>query len=234
MKTIGLLGGMSWESSLEYYKIINNHVNHKLGGLHSAKSIMYSFDFTDLEKLLKEENWKQITTLLIEASRSLQAAGADFIIICSNTGHKSADIIAQNISIPLLHIADVTGKEIQRHKMDKVGIIGTKYTMSSGYIIERLKNKFGLKIIIPNDNDMNLLNDIIYNELCGGIIRAESREIFKEIINKLISAGAEGIILGCTEIPLLISQKDSSVLIFNTTEIHAKAAVEYALKECMC
>ena len=234
MKTIGLLGGMSWESSLEYYKIINNHVNHKLGGLHSAKSIMYSFDFTDLEKLLKEENWKQITTLLIEASRSLQAAGADFIIICSNTGHKSADIIAQNISIPLLHIADVTGKEIRRHKMDKVGIIGTKYTMSSGYIIERLKNKFGLKIIIPNDNDMNLLNDIIYNELCGGIIRAESREIFKEIIHKLISAGAEGIILGCTEIPLLISQKDSSVLIFNTTEIHAKAAVEYALKECMC
>jgi len=234
MKTIGLVGGMSWESSLEYYKIINNHVNHKLGGLHSAKSIMYSFDFTDLEKLLKEENWKQITTLFIEASRSLQAAGADFIIICSNTGHKSADIIAQNISIPLLHIADVTGKEIRRHKMDKVGIIGTKYTMSSGYIIDRLKNKFGLKIIIPNDNDMNLLNDIIYNELCGGIIRAESREIFKEIINKLISAGAEGIILGCTEIPLLISQKDSSVLLFNTTEIHAKAAVEYALKECVC
>jgi aspartate racemase len=190
---------------------------------------MYSFDFTDLEKLLKEENWKQVTTLLIEASRSLEAAGADFVIICSNTGHESADIIANNISIPLLHITDVTGEEIQHHKLDTVGIIGTKYTMSYSYIIDRLKNKFGLKIIIPNDDDMNLLNDIIYNELCAGIIRAESREIFKEIINKLIFAGAEGIILGCTEIPLLISQKDSSVLIFNTTEIHAKAAVEYAL-----
>lgn len=230
MKTIGLIGGMSWESSRQYYTIINESVKEKLGGLHSAKSLMYSVDFEEIGKLQHKGEWDKLTELMIEAAKNLEKGGADFIIICTNTMHKMAEEIQNNIQIPLLHIADSTAEKIKQKDIKKIGLLGTKFTMEDDFYKGRLIDKFGIDVIIPNDEERQIIHDVIYNELCLGKIKQSSKEKFKNIIQNLVSDGAEGIILGCTEIPLLIKQEDIEVYLFDTTTIHAKSAVEYALK----
>lgn len=232
LKTIGLLGGMSWESSAEYYRIINETVKEKLSGLHSAKIIMYSIDFEELEKLQREGKWEEATDYIIEKAKILEKAGVDFILICSNTGHEGAEeTFEANINVPLLHIVDVTAKEIASKGIKKVGLLGTKYTMEKEFFKKRLKDNYGIDVVAPDINDREIIHKIIYNELCLGILKKESKEHYQQIIKKLVHEGAEGIILGCTEICFLIKQEDCSVPLFDTTTIHAKAAVDYALKD---
>jgi len=230
MRTIGLIGGMSWESSQEYYRIINETVKEILGGLHSAKIIMYSVDFEEIEKLQHQGKWKELTELMIDAAQRVEKGGADFVVICTNTMHKMADEVQKNIKIPLLHIADATAEKIQEKGLGKIGLLGTKFTMEEDFYKGRLKEKYGLDVIIPNEEERQIVHDVIYKELCIGEIKQSSKEQFKKIIQNLVSNGAEGIILGCTEIPLLIKQEDVEVPLFDTTMIHAKAAVEYAIK----
>lgn len=229
MKTIGLLGGMSWESSLEYYRIINETVKKKLGSLHSAKSVMYSVDFEEIEPLQDKGRWRELTKIMLSCAKSLEKAGADFIIICTNTMHKMADEVQKDITIPILHIADVTAKSIKERGLNSVGLLGTRFTMEQDFYKERLAIKHGIGVVIPTKGERKIIHEVIYNELCLGKIEQSSKNRFKEIINSLIKNGAEGIILGCTEIPLLIKQEDFGFPIFNTTEIHAKAAVDYAI-----
>jgi len=230
MKTIGLIGGMSWESSSVYYNIINETVKERLGGLHSAKCILYSVDFEEIAGLQHQGEWEELTKLMINFAQQLERAGADFIVICTNTMHKMAEEVQDNINIPLLHIADATAEEIIKQGLRKPGLLGTKFTMEQDFYKQRLKEKYNLDVIIPSDTDREIIDSVIYNELCLGIIKQSSKEKFKEIIKKLISIGADGLILGCTEIPLLISQKDVNAPIFDTTTIHSKAAVAFALK----
>ena len=229
MKTIGLIGGMSWESSAEYYRIINETMKEKLGGLHSAKCIMYSVDFEEIEKLQHASKWKEATEVMIDAARRVEKGGADFIVICTNTMHKMADEVQSSITIPLLHIADATAEKIRSKGLKKVGLLGTKFTMEEDFYKGRLSNTFGLDVIIPEEDEREIVHDIIYKELCLGEIKKSSKKKFKKIIENLVSRGAEGIILGCTEIPLLIKQEDCSVPLFDTTEIHARSAVELSL-----
>ncbi|MEK7723766.1 MAG: aspartate/glutamate racemase family protein [Acidobacteriota bacterium] len=230
MKTIGLIGGMSWESSVVYYKIINRKTQEILGGSHSAKSLMYSVDFAEIAKLQHEGNWAELEKIIIEAAQKLERGGADFIAICTNTMHLLADAIANSVQIPLLHIADATGEAINKAGSKKVGLLGTKFTMEQDFLKGRLFNKFGIETIIPNENDRETIHSIIYNELVKGEIKDESRTKYLEIIKNLIANGAEGIILGCTEIPLLISANDTDAILFDTTTIHAEKAVEFAIK----
>jgi len=230
MKTIGLIGGMSWESSQVYYRVINELINDKLGGLHSAKLIMYSVDFVDLEKNQRKYNWQKATELIINVAKKIELIGADFIVICSNTGHQGADIIQENINIPLLNIVDVVGEEVNSKKIKRAGLLGTKYTMEMDYYTDRLSKK-GIEVIIPNKEERVAVNNIIYQELCLGIIKESSKIVYKRVVKNLIKKGADGIILGCTEIPLLIKQNDVKVPTFDSTMIHAKAAVEYAIKK---
>lgn len=229
MKTIGLIGGMSWESSLEYYKIINETVKSKLGDLHSAKSIMYSVDFEEVELLQHQGKWKELTDIMVAAAKSLKSAGADFIVICTNTMHKMAADIEKEAGIRVLHIAEVTGEKIIEKGLKKVGLLGTKFTMEQDFYKKVLKDKFNIDVIIPEEADREVVHKIIYEELCKGILKDTSREKYKEIINKLQAKGAEGVVLGCTEIPLLIKQKDVSVPVFDTTTIHGVAAVTFAI-----
>jgi len=231
MKTIGLIGGMSWESTSEYYKIINKTIKEKLGGLHSAQCIMYSVDFEEIAGLQHRGEWKELTQLMINFAQQLETAGADFIVICTNTMHKMAPEIQDNTNIPLLHIADATAERIIEQGLRKPGLLGTKFTMEEDFYKQRLKEKYNINVIIPSNTEREIIDSIIYNELCRGIIKESSKEKFKEIIKKLISIGADGLILGCTEIPLLISQKDAEVPLFDTTTIHSKAAVAFALNE---
>lgn len=228
MKTIGLIGGMSWESSLQYYKIINETVKSKLGGLHSAKCIMYSVDFEEIELLQHQGKWEELTYIMVDAARSLKGAGADFIVICTNTMHKMAEDIERKAGIKVLHIAEVTGEKIIQKGLKKVGLLGTKFTMEQDFYKKVLKDKFNVEVIIPDEADREVVHKIIYEELCKGILKDASREKYKEIINRLKSKGAEGVVLGCTEIPLLIKQEDVSVPVFDTTTIHGIAAVEAA------
>jgi len=230
MKIIGLIGGMSWESSLEYYRIINRQVREKLGGLHSARILMYSVDFDEIEKLQHEGKWEEAAELMIEAAIRIEKGGADFIVICTNTMHKLYDNVKKRIKIPFLHIADATAEKIKAEGLKKIGLLGTKFTMEEYFYKGRLKDKYGLEVIVPDDNDRQIVHDVIYNELCAGIIEQSSKDHFIRIINKLVDNGAEGIILGCTEIPLLVQQKDAQVLLFDTTRIHAESAVATALK----
>ena len=230
MKTIGLIGGMSWESSSEYYRIINETIKEKLGGLHSAKCILYSVDFEDIANLQHQGRWEELTKLMIDFAQKLERAGADLIVICTNTMHKMAEEIQNNINIPILHIADVTAEKIIEKGLSKLGLLGTGFTMEEDFYKKRLKERYNLDVIIPSDNDRKIIDNIIYNELCLGVKKESSKEKFKEVIKKLISDGADGLILGCTEIPLLISQKDAEAPLFDTTTIHSKAAVEFALK----
>lgn len=229
MKTIGIIGGTSWESSIEYYRILNETVKMKLGGLHSAKCLMYSVEFQEISDLMQSGDWKAVSTLLQEVARVLKAGGADFLIICSNTLGAPAQDIEKNIGIPMLSIADATAEEIQKKNLRKVGFIGTKYAMEGNYYKNTLY-KHGIEAVIPEENDRATINSIIFEELCLGIITQDSREIVKNIIGKLQSKGAEGIVLGCTEIPLLIKQEDVNIPIFDTLTIHAVSAAELALR----
>lgn len=229
MKTIGLIGGMSWESSLEYYRVINETTKAKLGGLHSAKCILYSVDFAEIETLQHQDRWQEAAQLMVSAGQSLENAGADFVVLCTNTMHKLADEIQVNIQIPLLHIADATAQKIQEAGLSKIGLLGTRFTMEHNFYKGRLIDRFGLDVITPSGPEREIIHRVIYDELCLGIVRQESRNEYVRIMDDLVQAGAEGIILGCTEIELLVHEGDSPVPLFPTTQIHAIAAVEYAL-----
>ena len=229
MKTMGLIGGMSWESSLEYYKIVNETVKEKLGGLHSCKCLMYSVDFGVIEALQHQNKWDELTKLMIEAAQNLKHGGADFIVICTNTMHKMAPEIEHATGLNVLHIADVTGAAISKNQIQKVGLLGTRFTMEGDFYKKRLKDNYDIEVIIPEDADRQIIHDIIYNELCLGLIKDDSRQKYINIINKLCANGAEGIILGCTEIPLLIKQSDVLIPVYDTTKIHAESAVDFAL-----
>ena len=231
MKTIGMIGGMSWESSIEYYRIINETVRVELGGLHSAKSIMVSVEFAEIEALQHQNRWDEAAEILIAAARSLESGGADFAIICTNTMHKLYDNIQQSVQIPLLHIADATAETIKAKGIQKIALLGTRFTMEENFYKGRLVDNYGLDVIIPGSEEMEIVHRIIYDELCAGIIQSESKQKYKDIIQRLVQEGAEGIILGCTEIGLLVKQEDTPVLLFDTTEIHAKTAVKYALDD---
>ena len=229
MKTMGLIGGMSWESSLEYYRIVNETVKEKLGGLHSCKCLMYSVDFGVIEALQHQNKWDELTKLMIEAAQNLKHGGADFIVICTNTMHKMAPEIETATGLNVLHIADFTGAAISKDQIQKVGLLGTRFTMEGDFYKKRLKDNYDIEVIIPEDADRQIIHDIIYNELCLGIIKDDSRQKYINIINKLCANGAEGIILGCTEIPLLIKQSDVLIPVYDTTKIHAESAVDFAL-----
>ena len=229
MKTIGLIGGMSWESSSEYYRIINETVRERLGGLHSAECIMYSADFEQIENLQHQGKWEELTKLMLNFAQKLEGAGADFIVICTNTMHKMAEEVENNTNIPLLHIADATAEKIIEKGLGKLGLLGTNFTMEEDFFKKRLEEKYNIEVIIPSQNDREIIDSVIYHELCLGIIKQSSKEKYKEVINRLISDGADGVILGCTEIPLLVSQGDVEMPVFDTTTIHAKSAVEFAL-----
>lgn len=228
MKTIGLIGGMSWESTVPYYQIINEAVKEKLGGLHSAKIILYSVEFDEIEKCQSSGNWEKSGEILGHAAQGLEAAGADFILICTNTMHKVAPQIASMIRMPIVHIADATADELQKNHIQKVGLLGTKYTMTQDFYKQKLIDR-GIEVVIPDEGDIETVNEIIFQELCVGKILDESRIRFQEVIKRLQEKGAEGVILGCTEIGLLIHQADSVLPVFDTTLIHARKAAEIAL-----
>ena len=230
MKTIGLIGGMSWESSIEYYRIINETTKEKLGGLHSAKSLMITVDFAEIEKLQHENRWDDAAQILIKCAQDLERGGADCIVLCTNTMHKLADQVIASVSIPFLHIADATAEKIAAAGMNKIGLLGTRFTMEHEFYKGRLIHDFGLDVLVPNETDRNIVHRVIYEELVQGKIVDASRQEYKRIMELLIAQGAQGIILGCTEIELLVKQQDSRVPLFPTTNIHAIAAVEYALK----
>ncbi|MGE5629834.1 MAG: aspartate/glutamate racemase family protein [Caulobacteraceae bacterium] len=229
MKTIGLIGGMSWESSAEYYRIINEDIKARLGGLHSSRCILYSVDFEEIEEYQRNNEWEKAAGVLGAAARSLEASGADFIIICTNTMHKLADKIQSCINIPLLHIADITASGVLRSGFRTVGLLGTKYTMEEDFYKSRLEAK-GIKVLIPKKEDRIVVNSVIFRELCLGKLLRKSRNAYKKVIKELIEQGAEGIILGCTEIGFLVKQEDSAVPLFDTTILHAKGAVDFALE----
>jgi aspartate racemase len=229
MKTVGMIGGMSWESSLEYYRIMNQAVKERLGGFHSAQCILYSVDFDDVEKLQHQGDWESLTRLMIEAAQRVKKAGADFLVICTNTMHKMADEVQRAIQIPLLHIADVTGGAVKANGQSRVGLLGTKFTMEQDFYKGRLKEIHGIDVLIPEDKERQIIHDILYNELCLGDIKELSREKFQSIIQNLVKCGAQGVILGCTEIPLIVRQEDYEIPLYDTTALHAKAAVDFAL-----
>ncbi|RLC06237.1 MAG: aspartate racemase [Deltaproteobacteria bacterium] len=229
MKTIGLLGGMSWESSLEYYRIINQLVKERLGGLHSAKCLLYSVDFQEIESLQHRGLWDEAGRLLGEAARGLQKGGADFLLICTNTMHKVAPVVQQHISMPLLHIADPTAKSVLSRGIRKIGLLGTRFTMQEDFYKGKLVHDHGLEVLTPIDADMDMIHQVIFDELVLGLIKDISKGKYIAVIKRLEAAGAEGVILGCTEIGLLVKDQDSPIPLFDTTFIHAEAAVEYAL-----
>ena len=230
MKTIGMIGGMSWESSIEYYRIINEAVKQRLGDLHSARSLMFSVDFAEIEVLQRAGRWEEATQAMIAAARSVEAGGADFLIICTNTMHKMAEEVQQSIGIPLLHIADATAEAIQARGLQRIGLLGTCFTMEQAFYRGRLAEKHNLEVLVPEPGDREIVHRIIYNELVLGRIEPGSKAEYLRIIANLAEAGAEGIILGCTEIGLLVSQSDSRLPLFDTTRIHALAAVQFALQ----
>lgn len=230
MKTLGLIGGLSWESSIEYYRIINETVRQRLGGLHSADCLMYSFDFAEVEALQAAGDWETATHRMIAAARQLERGGADGLIICSNTMHRMANDVGISVDIPLLHIADATAEAIKRQGLHTIGLLGTRYTMEQEFYKGRLETNHDLTVLIPEEPGRTTVHDIIYEELVQGVIRDESRAAYQDIIRDLVDAGAQGIILGCTEIELLISEPEHSpVPTFPTTSLHALAAVDWAL-----
>ena len=229
LKTIGLIGGMSWESTVTYYKIINETVKEKLGRLHSAKCILYSVDFQEIEECQANGNWEKSEEILGEAAYNLEKAGADFIVICTNTMHKVVNQIKEKISVPILHIAEMTAEKILEKGLKNIALLGTKYTMEQDFYKSKLIEK-GINVIIPDKNDIETINEVIYDELCLGTINSDSKKKFLEIVDKLRSKGAEGIILGCTEIGLLIKNEDTDVPLFDTAIIHAEQAAMYSIK----
>ena len=231
MKTIGMLGGMSWESTASYYKTINEGVKAELGGLHSAKILLNSVDFAQIEKLQHQGEWDKTAEVLTQAAKGVEAGGADFLIICTNTMHKVAAEIEAGISIPILHIADATGRQLQADGITKVALLGTRFTMEQAFYKSRLVDKFGIEVIVPSAEDREVVHSVIYDELCRGVISSDSREKYLEIVMKLREMGAEAVILGCTEIALLIQQCHTAVPLYDTTKIHADATVNFALSE---
>jgi len=221
---------MSWESSLLYYQIINQVVQERLGGHHSAKSLMLSVDFQEIKTLQHQGKWDAATQIMIDSAQKLETAGADLIVICTNTMHKTAQEVEESVAIPLIHIADATANEMVKDGVKKVALLGTAFTMEQDFYKGRLTEKYGLEVIVPNEADRTVIHDIIYQELCLGMIHEASKQSYLEIINKLIQQGAEAVILGCTEITLLISQDDCSIPVYDTTRIHAENAVDFALK----
>lgn len=230
MKTIGLIGGMSWQSSLEYYRLINQLVATRLGKLHSARCLLYSVDFHVMERLQSEGRWQTAADLLAAIARKLEQAGADCMLLCTNTMHKVADEISAAVSIPMLHIADATAAAIDAQGWQRVGLLGTRFTMEETFYRDRLVRNFDLEILIPSAPQRETIHRVIYDELCEGRILADSRQQFAAITASLTTAGAEGIILGCTEIGLLLKEEDVMVPLLDTTRIHAEAAVQWALK----
>ena len=231
MKTIGLIGGMSWESSIEYYRIINEAVKTRLGGLHSAQSLMYSVDFAAIEAMQEDGDWDSAADVLVDAAKRLEAGGADCIVLCTNTMHIVAEAIEQCVKLPFIHIADTTAKKILASGISKIALMATAYTMEGEFYRGRLEQKFALEVLIPPVADRQIVHEVIYDELCLGVIKDESREQYRRIIHDLVERGAEGVILGCTEITLLIKQSDSPVPTFDTTELHALASVDFALSD---
>uniref|UniRef100_A0A486XRR6 Aspartate racemase n=1 Tax=Rheinheimera sp. BAL341 TaxID=1708203 RepID=A0A486XRR6_9GAMM len=229
MKTIGLIGGMSWESTVPYYRLLNEGVRQQLGGLHSAKCILVSVDFYDIERLQQAGDWEAAGVMLANAARSLHKAGADFIVLCTNTMHKVAPAIAAAVPIPLLHIADATAAAIKQSTCSRVGLLGTKFTMQQPFYRERLSAQHGIEVLLPTEAEQDSLHQIIYQELCQGVINPESKQAVRRMMAGLAWQGAEGIILGCTEIGLLVGKADAAVPLFDTTAIHAQAAVTLAL-----
>jgi len=229
VKTIGLIGGMSWESSIQYYRVINEAVRERLGGLHSAESLMFSVDFAAIESLQREGRWDEAAVVLAEAARRLERGGAAFLVLCTNTMHKLAEAIERAVAIPLLHIADATAAAIKAAGLMTVGLLGTRFTMEEAFYRGRLAERHGLTVLLPEAGDRAVVHRVIYEELVLGEIRTTSRTAFRRIMDRLVQQGAEGIILGCTEIGLLVNPEDSAVPLFDTTLIHARAAVDLAL-----
>ena len=229
MKTIGMIGGMSWESTVPYYREANELVKRRLGGLHSARIALCSVDFHDIELLQASGRWDEAGEALARAARSVEAAGADFLVLCTNTMHKVAPAIEAAVSIPLLHIADATAAAVKAAGVRRVGLLGTRFTMEQDFYRGRLEERHGLEVLVPGDDDRGVVHRVIYEERCVGVVSEESRERFREVIRRLVARGAEGVILGCTEIAMLVSPPDSPVPVFDTTRIHAAAAVDLAL-----
>jgi len=231
MKTLGMLGGMSWESTQAYYQLINRGINRELGGLHSAKIILNSVDFEAIEKLQHGGDWERMGILLSDAAYSVEKAGAEGLIICTNTMHRLVPEISQNITIPILHIADATAQRLVADGMERVGLLGTAFTMEQDFYKGRLTDKFGLEVLIPNEVQIQKIHSVIYDELCLGITKEASRDYYSEVIRRLAEQGAQAVILGCTEIGLLVSQAESVLPVYDTTRIHAEAAVDWMLKD---
>ena len=229
MKTIGLIGGMSWESSVVYYELINKKVKAALGGFHSCKNVMVTVDFAEIEKLQHEGNWDALDAMMANAAKQLESAGADIVILCTNTMHLCTEAITDAISVPFLHIAEATAQAIKNQKLKKVALLGTKFTMEKDFYKDILIKKYGIEVLTPTEEERTEVHNIIYNELVHGQIKDASRETYKTIIKNLENQGAEGVILGCTEIPLLITATDVDITIFDTTKIHAESAVEWTL-----
>ncbi len=230
MKTLGLIGGMSWESTVPYYRQINQQINQRLGGLHSAKIILYSVDFQQIEALQRSGDWQQAGQLLADAAQALQRAGAQGLVLCTNTMHKVAAAITSATPLPLLHIADATAQQIKAGGLRRIGLLGTRFTMEQDFYKARLLTQ-GIEVLIPAEGDRKLVHQVIYEELCLGQINPESRLAYQQIITGLVAQGAEGVILGCTEIGLLVQPEDAAVPLFDTTAIHARAAVDWMLAE---
>jgi aspartate racemase len=228
MKRIGLLGGMSWESSAEYYRLLNELVRERLGGLHSAECLLLSVDFAEVERMQAEGRWEDAGRMLAEAARILEGGGADFVVLCTNTMHKVADAISDAIDVPLLHLADTTAAAVTKAGVGTVGLLGTAFTMEQPFYRDRLA-AHGLSVLVPSAEDRAVVHRVIYDELCVGVVAEQSRTAYQEVIGRLVEAGAEGVILGCTEIELLIQQEHSPVPVFPTTRLHAEAAVELAI-----
>lgn len=229
MKTIGLIGGMSWESTVPYYRLINEGIKNRLGGLHSARIALYSVDFHDIERLQHAGRWDEAGAMLANAARALQSAGADFLVLCTNTMHKVTPAIEAAVTIPLLHIADPTAAAVKQAGIRTVGLLGTRFTMEEDFYRGRLETRHGLEVVIPDAADRDVVHRVIYDELCLGETKEESRTAYRAIIGRLVAQGAEGIILGCTEIGLLVKPEDAPVRLFDTTLLHAESAVGFAL-----
>ncbi len=229
MKTIGLIGGMSWESSLAYYRIINETTRDRLGALHSAQVLLYSFDFAEIEPLQAAGRWDEAAERLISAAQALERGGADLFLLCTNTMHRVADEIQRRVAIPLLHIADSTADKVVKAEIGSVGLLGTRYTMEESFYRDRLSQGHGLEVLVPGPEDRRLVHEVIYQELCLGKVLETSRDHYRRILRELVGSGAQGIILGCTEIGLLVGEGDASVPVFDTARIHAQAAAEAAL-----
>lgn len=230
MNTIGLLGGMSWESTASYYRIINDEIKHRLGGLHSAQIVLYSLNFQEIEDLQHRNQWEEAADILVDGARRIELAGADFMLICTNTMHKVAGRVASGVGIPLLHIADATGQKIIDQGFKKVALLGTRFTMEQAFYRSRLEERFDLEVLVPGEAERELVHRVIYDELCLGSIQQMSRKRFIDIIGGLADRGAEAVILGCTEIGLLVEQKDIPMPLLDTTRIHAIGAVDEALR----